>query len=383
MNAVRGAKPRIGLLLVVVVVGVLAMESLVPLNPRLAPLVPSLLVIVYAIVVGVGTVRSTSRDLADHQIDSIYLLGFTLTLVALALMFYRLQQALGAGEEFSTAEIVVRYVGYSVTTSAAGIIARNVVRAAYLAKRGSDDVSIERSFALLSDLAEKFSSSYASTVESVDAFLSERKDSQSVLGTKEGEYVAALEGFASTADGLSRKLSEAGKSLESSVDAFERSSRHLSNYETDSAALFQNIATASEKLSIVNEALSPDEIDQKRKRLTAAIEQLTALIESVTRSNERVEEENQRIAAGMTGMARNLVSSHEAFGQVQDRAADQMEILNNRIAELTMSLALLDHESLSRLSFTLSELGQKTSELNRIIDDVVAILSDKMRSIAR
>ncbi|TVR34681.1 MAG: hypothetical protein EA404_02120 [Spirochaetaceae bacterium] len=174
---------------------------------------PTALVMFYALLVHRLLANCYEQTLADHHIDSVYFLGFLFTLVSLITLFYRLQSGLNAADGSAQISQAFYYVGVSVSTSIAGVLFRNMARGAWLRDHPEDSDNLEKSYQLLKSIADSFSVNYRQTFEQIQLFLSERRESLSVLSDKETEYLAALERFIGATNGFSHGLDHSGREL--------------------------------------------------------------------------------------------------------------------------------------------------------------------------
>ena len=154
-------------------------------------LTPLALVAVYGLIVSRALRDCHDASFADHQLDSIYFLGFLYTLVSLVALFYQLHSSVAATEGATTSPAVAApasalivsqalyYVGISVSTSLAGVLFRNMARGVYLRRHPDDGDERERA-------------------ETAKAF-----------ENREDRYLEALETFVETTESFNRGLSAA------------------------------------------------------------------------------------------------------------------------------------------------------------------------------
>lgn len=159
-------------------------------------LLPTLIILVYALAVGATLVHCEDRTLAEHHIDTIYFLGFLFTLFSLVTLFFRLHNGTVTGAELLSRVVV--YVGISVSTSIAGILFRSIVRGTYLRRHP------ERS------------------VDTIEAFLAERETTTRALSRKESRYLKALDRYVEATNAFSQGLEGSQGALVSQVESIAR-----------------------------------------------------------------------------------------------------------------------------------------------------------------
>ncbi|WP_319561457.1 hypothetical protein [Marispirochaeta sp.] len=190
------------------------------LDTGYALVLPAILVGFYGIIIGFSLLATEDRDYAEHQIDTIYFLGFLYTLTSLAFFFYRFNPALLENNWILSRGLY--YVGVSVTTSIAGVLFRSITLSGYLKKHGKEKIDLEKSYILLKSIAESFSSSYQETFQTMRRYFDERMETTAALGTREKEYLESLERLIDVMDSFSTGLSAASKELQESGRSFSR-----------------------------------------------------------------------------------------------------------------------------------------------------------------
>lgn len=188
--------------------------------PAAALLLPAGLVLVYALFVSLMLQGCGDRSFADHQVDSIYFLGFLYTLLSLITLFYRLYDGGSVSIEDEFARKTFLYAGISVTTSLAGVLFRNMARGNYLKHHPDSTDELERTYQVLRGMAENFTDSYRETLESIKMFLAEREENSKDLSRQEKRYQKSLEAFTDTADRMTRTLSEAEGAMSGGLEDF-------------------------------------------------------------------------------------------------------------------------------------------------------------------
>ena len=161
------------------------------MESSLAYFAPPVIVLVYALVVGALTKSCRDQALAEHHIDSIYFLGFLVTLFSLVTLFYRLQNGAVQTETDGTVQLArtLTYIGISVSTSLAGVFFRSFFRGNYL--RAHPEQS----------------------VDTIDSFLAERAGTVDALNRREKEYVGALKKYVRATESFSTGLTESQQRL--------------------------------------------------------------------------------------------------------------------------------------------------------------------------
>ncbi|WP_319414776.1 hypothetical protein [Marispirochaeta aestuarii] len=215
------AKTMINLLFpLVALAGSWLILQLEHLDEGYALFLPAILVGCYGIIISFSLSGTEDRDYAEHQIDTVYFLGFLYTLVSLTVFFYRFNPAL-LQDNWLIAQALY-YIGISVTTSIAGVLFRSIARSGYLKKHGEEKVDLEKSYILLKSIAESFSSSYEETFQTVRRYFDERMETSAALGAREKEYLESLERFIGVMDKFSAELTATREELQEAGRAFSR-----------------------------------------------------------------------------------------------------------------------------------------------------------------
>lgn len=228
------------------------------LSPGSELMLPPLLVAAYALMV-FSCLRDTHADAAlEHYSDSIYFLGFMLTLVSLITLFYRLQSELGdvlstAGISGLLIERSFSHVGVAVSTSLAGILLRNIVRGLLLA--ADEDPA-------------------GATGESSEEDLA-------LLRQRETEYVQALETFVSStgafSEGLATQQEQLGQRLEEMAVAVSRHEEVLSGY----AELGRALVRSAERVQELADSTSLRELNQELAEFHRGVSELNLVLDGV------------------------------------------------------------------------------------------------------
>jgi len=233
------------------------------LAPNAELVLPPLLVGAYALIV-YNLLRAAKDDaVLDHYSDSIYFLGFMLTLVSLGTLFYRLQFDLG--DVLSTAGAVddaggisglviersFSHIGVAVSTSLAGVLLRNMVRGALLRPdaAGTPGTSSEEELALVRQ--------------------------------RETEYVQALEAFVSStgafSEGLAAQQEQLGRRLEEMSVAVSRHEEVLNGY----AELGRSLVHSAERVQELADHTPLRELNEELAEFHGGVRELNQVIDSV------------------------------------------------------------------------------------------------------
>ncbi|TVR51259.1 MAG: hypothetical protein EA426_20125 [Spirochaetaceae bacterium] len=243
--------------------------------------IPTAVVALYALIVA-GTLTECDEYAAgEHYLDSIYFLGFLFTLIALAVMFYRLQAGMFGLGESEQIGLVFHHVGVSVTTSIAGVLFRNMARGGYLRDHPEREGELERSYGLLKKIADEFSSSYSETFETLRVFLDERSEYTGELVAAEKQYIDSIRRCATAAKRFETRLSGA----ESTIG--DRSAEYGLALErnTDSLVRFNELtaqfALSAGRVSSEAERLPLREVNDELASFGTGVAELNTVLESL------------------------------------------------------------------------------------------------------
>jgi hypothetical protein len=167
-------------------------------NPLLSMGLPVGIVAAYAILTGIVlSAGGNGPEALRHRIESVYFLGFFLTLLAMLLLFYRLSlRGLGALTDEGISAIFLA-IGTSVGTTMAGVLGRNVLLGRFASRIEANGSDLQDSYRLLKEIAEGFSARYEQTFAGISEFLDERRENQQIFAHREGEFLDALGHLAS------------------------------------------------------------------------------------------------------------------------------------------------------------------------------------------
>ena len=245
-------------------------------------LVPTFLVGIYALLIFGLTNRSKDGEVADYYSESIYFLGFIYTLISLFVFAVKLIPDSEGTLPANALTFSFHYIGISVTTSMAGVLFRNMTKAAYLKKHPTDESDvISHVVTKLTEYSEVFAKTYSGVAEEINSFLKERKEEISLLSEKESKYVQSLATFNDAVDAFCRRLSEQGREIASTTNVFEQSIKgQESTLKTMSdivSSLSNSVSTTSHQIENLN--LGPLANDMSSLRVE--ISELDAVVESL------------------------------------------------------------------------------------------------------
>ena len=248
-------------------------------------LIPTALVCLYALLVAASVDRCRDASFAEHQIDSIYFLGFLYTLISLAVLFYEFNSA-GLNDDTALLSSVY-YVGISVTTSVGGVLFRNMSRGRYLRRFPEDEPDLEKSYTLLKEIAENFSTSYGETFSSIKLYLDERLRTAASVESKEKEYINALAAFNRAIEGFAAGLDESKRSLMDESRAFSRelAAQREPFQKLTASALDFSLSTGRIRQEL--EAWPLAAVSSELSRLNAETGELDTVIDSLIRIMEQ------------------------------------------------------------------------------------------------
>jgi hypothetical protein len=207
------------------------------INLEYALYLPTGVVALYAGITSLVLRRMEDRERADHQIDSIYFLGFLFTLISLVSLFAGFSGASGAVET----ESIFLYLGISVSTSITGVLFRNIIRGSYLA-------SISRRRASAGgdapENSEQLLSAIADALAPMREYLSDRNEKRELLSRQEDAYLGSLERFIEATEGFSSRLNSSQELLGRQMERFSDSLA-----ESEEGMRYMNEITSSLSLS--------------------------------------------------------------------------------------------------------------------------------------
>lgn len=259
-SSIRAAGPVNALFLVAAAVGFVATTRATPGVYDEWTAVPTLTVLVYALLVRHLTASCEDRPYAEHAIDLIYYLGFLFTLFALVILFSSLGAAAAGADLLSTA---LTYIGISVTTSLAGVLGRSMVRGSYLRRHP------ERS------------------ADTIEAFLAERAATVEALAGREQAYLDALDRYiqatSAFAGGLGDLQERLGAPVELVAAQVRRQVQSLDELEAVQQRLIQTAEAIHRESSIIPWSEVGAQMDSFRtgvSELNAVIDGLVEVLES-------------------------------------------------------------------------------------------------------
>lgn len=238
-------------------------------------ILPPLIVAGYSLVV-YGSLRAARNEAAlEHYADSIYFLGFMLTLVSLITLFYRFQldvvDVFGAAESAVAAaaaeegavyggglsglvlERSFSHIGIAVSTSLAGVLFRNMVRGALLG--AADQTDADEAAGSEEDFA--------------------------LIRQRETEYVQALEAFVSStgafSEGLAAQQQQLGQRLEEMATAVSRHEQVLSGY----AELGRSLVQSAERVQELAEHTPLRRLNEELSEFSGGVKELNTVLDGV------------------------------------------------------------------------------------------------------
>lgn len=231
---------------------------------------PTVVVTLYALIVRLALRRCSDRSLAEHHVDSIYFLGFLLTLVALITLFSRLSGSSSGLDGRQEIDHAFYFVGISVSTSIAGVLFRNMARGSYLRRHPEDTDELSRSYELLKSTADGFNAKYRETFESVRLFLDERRENAAALAEGESRYRESLERFVTVTNQFSASLEAAEKQLSARAETLESFNR-----------LTGEIAASAGRIRSAADDLPLRELGEDLSRFGTGVRELDAVLDSL------------------------------------------------------------------------------------------------------
>ena len=251
------------------------------LIPEASILLPTGVVFLYAIVVSRVLSSCDDRSYGEHQVDSVYFLGFLFTLVSLVALFYRLHTSALSGAEVDYISRTFLYAGISITTSLAGVLCRNIVRSSYLKQHPDSTDELERTYEVLRTMADNFSSSYRETLESIKVFLSEREENNRALAVQEKHYVKTLESLSGTLEDFRIGLSVTGKGLSETASSLSGRLNEYTGAVEQLRRLCGQFSDSAERITVLAEGAPFDGVTEELTRFENGTRELNDVLDSL------------------------------------------------------------------------------------------------------
>lgn len=200
------------------------------------------LVALYGFVSHGAISRISDGQTVHHRIESVYFLGFFMTLMAMVTLFLDLSSR--GIEDLADGGLpkVFLYIGISVVTTMAGVLGRNILNGLHLKRLQDPEQGLEEHYLLLQEIAEGFNHHYNETFQSIGEFLDERKENSTIFAKKEREFLDAL-------SQLSSSLKKVGDDIRQSDDQLRTTADQLRKTLTDQVQTTTAMARASEDLA--------------------------------------------------------------------------------------------------------------------------------------
>jgi hypothetical protein len=261
--------------------GFAAISGRESLSTQAAFIIPSGIVLIYGLIVLATVGKIEDFDLAEHQTESIYFIGFLFTLISLAVLFYRFSKGFFSMESTEQIGETFHFIGISVTTSITGILIRNMIRSGVLSKYSNQENSLDKSYEILQELAGEFSTGYKNIFENLHNFMEERQEHEASLNMKEKEYMSALDGFIEATHKFSDDLKAADAALVNQVEYYTRSASAQSKSieELHSTATSLSEVTSSIQKSI--ESIPMEDVSENIRTLGRETGDLNVVIDSL------------------------------------------------------------------------------------------------------
>jgi hypothetical protein len=237
------------------------------IDPTYGVYLPTLVIAVYAAVVAGALKKLRDEEQAEHQIDSVYFLGFLFTLISLFSLFAgfsRVSMAIPtdiSGLSGHT-ESIFRYLGISVSTSIAGVLLRSILRGYYLGRRATGKARVDGESV---DNTEQLLGAIADSLAPMREYLSERNEKRQLLSLQEDAYLASLDRFIKATESFSSRLDDSRQLLGRQVESFSdtlaeseagmRRMNEISRALTNSAGEMERFSIGTEELNVVLDGL--------------------------------------------------------------------------------------------------------------------------------
>lgn len=333
---------------------------------------PVLLMIGYTIV-GLNVSRKDYSPL-DFA-DSIYYLGFTFTLIMLAVTLLSRDAATSS---------VIAYFGTAVVTSIFGIVLRSVIQLFYR----TPEENIDAANARIQEVVDKFianldtlNQKVVSNIESIEKAFGNRfiglKDSVEEVQNRVEEYLKSFsEQFKEFADIKFEEVKKVTDSMIEHIGEIEKlnknvqeSLRKISEFTEKSLSDIQNLQEQQDK------ALKNFEIE------TIKVEERFA--ENLKKLSEKLNEQFQKLEVDLSGLSANireistnileandgikiLASNNGSFKALKDNIENLNEKTNNTVREIGKTL-----DTFNRLNLDIKEKFTKTEQIGKYVEDIM------------
>jgi ABC-type multidrug transport system fused ATPase/permease subunit len=244
-------------------------------------IIPILLVSLYGLISGKALRDCYENDTADHYLDSIYLLGFMYTLIALVSLFLRLYKGMNDGGEGEILQSSIFYLGISVTTSVAGVFFRNVVRGAYLKNHPSRPDDLEKTYELLQSIAQNFSENYQNTFQQIQIFLEERARSTKTLAENEKKYAESLKRFSEGTERFGAGLKEDQTQLRESLSELSETLSGHNETVNRIKNLTEEFAEAARKIRYEAAEAPLEKVNLELSNFKRGVEELNLVLDGI------------------------------------------------------------------------------------------------------
>lgn len=249
--------------------------------PLAALLLPAGLVVVYAVLSGLLLRGCDDRSYAEHQIDSIYFLGFLYTLLSLVTLFYCLYTGGAPAAEEDYIEKTFLFTGISVATSLTGVLFRNIIRSSYLKNHPDSTDELERTYEVLRTMADNFTAGYRETLDSIKLFLAEREETTKNMARQEKRYLKSMEAFIEAAEGFTGTLSRAERELSGDMASFSGIIREHAAGVEEFHRLHSTFADTAVRIRREAEASPIPAINEEMARFEAGTRELNTVLDSL------------------------------------------------------------------------------------------------------
>lgn len=333
-------------------------------------------------------------ELTDTVKDSPYFLGFALTLVALWFVF---DQAPKGGTV--TLNGLSGSIGAALGTTIAGLLARQTLhsRGVLEEERGAILRNLRNE---LTQHTETFADSQSRLVSLIQEFVSTREELFSEEERAAQEYVDQIkrsghlldevdETYRSKLREFRERVSDQLEALEATLEASRNRTEEMEkNVE---AALGTYRAQSQELLEI-----SLQQNERAQSELRAALEANRGLVnDAIQRHEQRVRrlsaaadeylDAEETAGGAIRELSEDLAAARSELRRFRERLSEIPDIVEQLPEELESAMRNLGEEAekaSSELSETLNRIVEDVHAIDQIVDEVVEVLSERLRQVS-
>lgn len=256
--------------------------------------VPVALVVLYGLFTHWAIGGIQEAETVRHRIESVYFLGFFMTLMAMFVMFYQLSTTGLDSLLDEGLKGVFLYIGISVVSTMAGVLARNMLSGRHILRLQDPEQGLEDSYQLLNEIAHGFTRNYSQTFESIREFLDERRSNTTIFNHREKEFLSALGDLAATLHKVSADIRQTDGELRSTALALGNT---MATYERGSRAVVAASEDLASYLSTTRRNLEDVPFQTINRNLSDFARQTSELKEVIDSAIVILDQKLQRVGA--------------------------------------------------------------------------------------